>query len=201
MGLVGNGPFALLTKARMKDPVEGTAQVVNRELWSSQGSSVFVMDCVVSAPGVEPVAVHKTMITALGKLPDPGQTIPIIVDRTKPKRFVIVWKKIPKWKDVERQQAQSLASGMRQGEAGFGVPGVVVGDAGQMADLQQQLARFQSLMQQQGVHIMQQPPEKREAVARDLQAAGIAGADAEGLCQSPTRRSSRPLSTSSSNTG
>jgi hypothetical protein len=87
---------------RMKDPVEGTATVVRMdpealgvdEDGNAFSSGGYVMDCQVSAPGLEPTAVRHRGDAFASNWPAAGDTLPITVDRAKPKRFVIHWDRV-----------------------------------------------------------------------------------------------------------
>ncbi len=111
------GIFAKFSEARMKDPVDGTAKVVAIDSPSADAtSSNYSMDCVVSGPGIEPTAVHHTGGSApTDRWPSPGDEIPIVIDRKNPSHFVVEWKKLPRWQDKSKLDAQALAAQMRAG--------------------------------------------------------------------------------------
>jgi hypothetical protein len=101
------GLLSWLLEKRMKDPVEGTAKVLAMDpeavgpVWDAQmhtnvdpTSAGYVMDCEVSAPGLNPTTVRHEGSVSVSQWPSIGATLPIVVDRTKPKRFVIKWDRL-----------------------------------------------------------------------------------------------------------
>ncbi len=114
------GIFAKFSEARMKDPVDGTAKVVAIDSPSADAtSSNYSMDCVVSGPGIEPTAVHHTGGSApTDRWPSAGDEIPIVIDRKNPSHFVVEWKKLPRWQDKSKLDAEALAAQMRAGTDG-----------------------------------------------------------------------------------
>lgn len=109
----------------IKDPVEGTYRLVACS--SSSGGATFEncsMDGVVTAPGIIPTAVHHvSLLTPTAKWPQPGQELPVTIERENPSRLKILWDRIPSTAQTARllaeQQAQEVAASMR---AGAGTP-------------------------------------------------------------------------------
>lgn len=132
MGLLGDSFKAM----RMKDPVEGTAQVVAGTQAPDHASSANVnLNLVVQAEGIEATSVELNCIAPVKKWPFPGSTLPVTVDRADPQRVKIRWDDIPDHGETSRQQADQLAAMMNQGG---GQPGAqVVG--GDVSDIVEQL--------------------------------------------------------------
>ena len=103
----------------MKDPVEGTAQVVgSTQPPDSATSSNVNLTLVVQAEGVPAVSIEHSCIAPTKKWPFPGQTLPVTFDRADPDRLKIRWDEIPEAGDVAKQQAEALASQLNQGGGG-----------------------------------------------------------------------------------
>jgi hypothetical protein len=114
---------------RMKDPVEGQFNLVACSVGS--GNAVYetcAMDGVVSGPGIVPTSVHHRCQAPRAKWPEPGQILPVTVDRQSPERLKIRWDQLPKNSEVARQladqQAQQMAAAQQQW-SGAAVGGVV----------------------------------------------------------------------------
>jgi hypothetical protein len=124
----------------MKDPVDGTAQVVgSTQPPDSASSSNVNLTLVVQAEGVSAVSIEHSCIAPVKKWPFPGQTLPVTFDRADPDRLKIRWDEIPESGDVAKQQADALAAQMNQG--GGGAQGMQAGgaDVGELIEsLQQQ---------------------------------------------------------------
>ena len=108
----------------MKDPVEGTAKVSSVDFphgrTPNDGRPYTRLDCVVSGPGIEPVAIEHTCSIVAGKVPAPGEVLTVLIDRANPKRIVIDWDKVASrdlsradQRRADRQKAEKLASEMR----------------------------------------------------------------------------------------
>jgi hypothetical protein len=104
------------------DPVDGTFQLVACSV--NSGGAVYencTMDGVVSGPGVTPTSVHYTTLTApTAKWPQPGQTLPVTFDRTRPDRLKIRWDEIPTTTSTAQAYAQQLAAEQAAAAAGSG---------------------------------------------------------------------------------
>lgn len=68
---------------------------------------------VVSAEGIDAVAVRHSGLIASAKWPRPGQSLPVIVDRADPQRFTIEWDKVQTTADAAMDQAVAIAAAMR----------------------------------------------------------------------------------------
>lgn len=124
---------------RMKDPVDVTAQVV-----SSSGApdnathGTAVMNLVVQLPGMEAQSIECTSVpTPVKKWPQPGQQLPVTVDRADPTKCKVRWDDVPEWDDIAKQQAAALAAQMNQGGGGSGQ--VVMGGGGDVNEIVQAL--------------------------------------------------------------
>jgi hypothetical protein len=121
----------------MKDPVDGTAQVVGSTQPPENATSGNVnLNLVVQADGVPATAVELDCLAPTSKWPYPGETLPVTVDRDDPTKVKIRWDDVPKAGDVAEQQAQALAAQMNAGGAGQAIPGG--GDVNQIVQALQQ---------------------------------------------------------------
>jgi Short C-terminal domain len=120
MGLLGDA-----WKARkMKDPVDGTAQVVgSTQPPDSATSSNVNLTLVVQAEGVPATTIEHSCIAPTKKWPFPGETLPVTFDRADPDRLKVRWDDVSDSADVSRQQAEALAAQMNQGGGGQVVMG------------------------------------------------------------------------------
>jgi hypothetical protein len=133
MGLLGDSFKAM----RMKDPVDGTAQVVgSTQPPDSATSSNVNLTVVVQAEGVEATSVEFSCIAPTKKWPFPGETLPVTVDRADPERIKVRWDDVPEAGDVSKAQADALAAQLNQGGAGQGQ--IVGGDVGEIVKALQQ---------------------------------------------------------------
>jgi hypothetical protein len=134
MGLLGDAWKA----RRMKDPVDGIAQVVgSTQPPDSATSSNCNLTLVVQAEGVEATSIEHSCIAPTKKWPWPGTTLPVTFDRTDPDRLKIRWDDIQETADQAKQQAEVLAAQLNQGGSGQAVSGG--GDVNEIvAALQQQ---------------------------------------------------------------
>jgi hypothetical protein len=100
----------------MKDPVDGTAQVVgSTQPPDSASSSNVNLTLVVQAEGVPATSIEHSCIAPTKKWPYPGETLPVTFDRADPDRLKIRWDEVPESGDVAKQQADALAAQMNQG--------------------------------------------------------------------------------------
>lgn len=101
---------------RMKDPVEGTAQLVSYQLTNiaNEFDVVVQMQLVVQAEGLEPTAVEAAHGIPHGELPmTPGRTFKVKVDRKNPKKL----KFLEDDSDGEAQAAKGRAEAERLAQA------------------------------------------------------------------------------------
>jgi Short C-terminal domain len=120
MGLLGDA-----WKARkMKDPVDGTAQVVgSTQPPDSATSSNVNLTLVVQADGVPATTIEHSCIAPTKKWPFPGEALPVTFDRADPDRLKVRWDDVPDSADVAKKQADALAAQMNHGGGGQVVMG------------------------------------------------------------------------------
>jgi hypothetical protein len=155
VGLLGDAFKA----RRMKDPVDGTAQVIgSTQPPDSATSSNVNLTLVVQAEGVSAVSIEHSCIAPTKKWPFPGQTLPVTFDRADPDRLKIRWDDVPEAGDVAKQQADALAAQMNQGGGAQAIQagGADVGEIVQA--LQQQYPGAQ-------IEVEGAPPESRSMPA------------------------------------
>src|SRR5262245_29083933 len=100
----------------MKDPVDGTAQVVGgTQPPDSATSANCNLNLVVQAEGFPATSIEHSCIAPTKKWPWPGTTLPVTFDRADPDRLKIRWDDIPDTADAAKQQADALAAAMNQG--------------------------------------------------------------------------------------
>jgi hypothetical protein len=161
MGLLGDA-----WKARkMKDPVDGVAQVVgSTQPPDSATSSNVNLTLVVQAEGVPATTIEHSCIAPTKKWPYPGETLPVTLDRADPDRLKVRWDDVPDSADVSRQQAEALAAQLNQGGGGPVVS--AGGDVSEIvAALQQQYPGAQ--IEVQGGEVFGQPATPSSAPDED----------------------------------
>jgi hypothetical protein len=86
---------------KMKDPVAGTARVVDNDGLHNRPGQVMAcpLDLVVEAEGVPAYQVHIKVHPKFGKWPEIDQILPVIIDRSDLTRVEIVWDQIPSLSD------------------------------------------------------------------------------------------------------
>lgn len=120
MGLLGDAFKGM----RIKDPVDGTAQVVGSTQPPDSATSGNVnLTLVVQAEGIAATSVEHSCLAPTKKWPFPGETLPVTFDRADPTKLKIRWDDVPEAGDVAKQQAEALAAQLNQG----GAPGTVAG--------------------------------------------------------------------------
>lgn len=131
MGLLGKA-----LEVRMKEPVDGTAKVVGCDAPAlGSTSSNYTLQCVVSAPGIDPQAAEHKGMAPVDKWPKAGMDLPIVIDRRHPERFIIRWDRVEPdalsaaldaRRGSDQARAQTLAAEMRSGRSG-GAPAAARG--------------------------------------------------------------------------
>jgi hypothetical protein len=112
MGLLGDAWKA----RRMKEPVDGVAQVVGSTQPPDSATSGNVnLTLVVQAEGVPATTIEHSCLAPTKKWPYPGETLPVTFDRADPDRLKVRWDDVPDSADVSRQQAEALAAQLNQG--------------------------------------------------------------------------------------
>jgi hypothetical protein len=116
---------------RIKDPVEGTAQVAGCTAYSGEGVYQNIrMNLVVQALGVEPFTLEHKCLVHAQKWPSPGQMLPVVFDRQRHQRLKIKWDEVAEGRDVSRERAEAMRDALAGGAAGevAGMPGAQVID-------------------------------------------------------------------------
>ena len=142
MGLLGD-----YWKARkMKDPVDGMAQVVGSTQPPDSATSGNVnLTLVVQGEGVAATTVEHSCLAPTKKWPYPGETLPVTFDRSDPDRLKVRWDDVPNSADASRQQAEALAAQLNHDgsapvvSAGGDVSGIVAALQQQFPDAQIQV--------------------------------------------------------------
>jgi hypothetical protein len=120
-----------LKARRMKEPVDGTAQVVGSTQPPDSATSANVdLNLVVQAEGVPAVSIEHSCMAPTKKWPYPGATLPVTFDRADPDRLKIRWDDVPEAGAMAKQQADALAAQLNQGGGGQ-----VVSDGGDVSGI------------------------------------------------------------------
>lgn len=99
---------------RMAEPLPGTLLVTASAMPSRRALYHMTrITGVISAEGIEPVAVQYSGLIRTSKWPSPGETLPVIVDRADPRLFTIEWSKVGDSGTAAMDQAEALAAAMR----------------------------------------------------------------------------------------
>lgn len=107
----GRYPEMGLFRRKIKDPVNGTAQIVQ---CSQPGNprainSRCTMFLVIEGPGIEPFSLELKRQVAVARWPTPGMTVPCRIDRTDLGRVEIDLDTIPDWQESARANAAQIA--------------------------------------------------------------------------------------------
>lgn len=110
---------------RMKDPAEGTLQVVALSSAPEYGAMATGVRLagVLRVPGLEPTAVQYVGGVRTLKWPQTGQLLPVVVDRADPAgegAVVVDWARVP----TQLQRAEDLAQRLRDQGDSENPPGV-----------------------------------------------------------------------------
>lgn len=103
-----------LGPVKLNDAVRGQLLVVavSQPPEAGVASSNYVLDGVLSGPGVEGLAVHGPGFARASKWPSPGQTLPVVFERADPARFNILWREIETGAVAGRKAALMMAERM-----------------------------------------------------------------------------------------
>jgi hypothetical protein len=111
---------------RIKDPVEGTAQVVSATQWTSGSIANVSMTLVVQALGVEPFTLSHGCICRADRWPSAGMTLPVTFDREHHDRLDVHWDQMPSGAESAMERAEALRDTLAAGGAAAPAPGVHV---------------------------------------------------------------------------
>lgn len=122
------GLFNWVHNKHMTDPVDGSLQLTSCSAGANDAAySNCRMQGVVSAPGLAPTAVEHLCTAPIKKWPQPGQSLPVRVDRADPTRLQVRWDDLPTNRELgrqfARQQAEWLASSQQAQEQQQAQPG------------------------------------------------------------------------------
>lgn len=118
------GLFGKLNEMRMKDPVAGTAKVAAIDFphgnLPNDGRPYTRLECVATAPGIDPVVFEYKGSVDRGKVPLRGDELPIQIDRLDPQRVEIQWNEVASRRlgardqhRADRERAAKMAAQMR----------------------------------------------------------------------------------------
>lgn len=111
--------------SRIKDPVQGTAQVVSTSYPPHDATSANCrMHLVVTVPGVPAFPVDEQFMVKLSKWPSPGDVLPIEASQSEPTKFKIKWKEVRTGAEDGAALAQQMAAMMNQQPGQAPMPGV-----------------------------------------------------------------------------
>lgn len=132
MSFLGN-LFDALWKPRLTDPVSGTAHVVSASMppYHSRGGGMCEMNLVITIPGQHSVAVRKANIVHLSTWPMPGTTLPILAERSDPRKYHILWDQVASGAQSGAARAEQIAERINAGgqvaDAGTGPSSAFIG--------------------------------------------------------------------------
>ena len=126
----------------MKEPVAGTMKVTSVE---QAGGAALVITGVVTAPGLAPTPAQREADVPIAKMRAvfAKYDLPVLVDRTDPRRLRFIWDEVPDERQIDLLEASRLADRMRAAGAGGVHAPTVDGAQGlppEIADLAQQIA-------------------------------------------------------------
>jgi hypothetical protein len=104
---------------RIREPVEGAAQVVSSTDWTA-GTSSWArvrMRLVVVAEGHEPFQIEHACQCRADKWPRPGMTLPVLFDARDHERLDVRWKRVPSARDRAAEQAEAMVQALTGGGA------------------------------------------------------------------------------------
>ena len=108
------GLLRALFPKKIKDPVDGTAQIVSCSGTSDHAThQTCRMQLVVNVEGIEPFALDHTQILKVSRWPHPGMSIPVTVSRSDPMNLRLDFDAIPDWQDAGMDRAEQIAAAMR----------------------------------------------------------------------------------------
>ena len=99
---------------RIREPVEGVAQVVSSTDWTA-GTSSWArvrMRLVVVADGREPFQIEHSCQCRADRWPRPGITLPVVFDASDHERLDVQWKKVPSARDRAAQEAEAMVQAL-----------------------------------------------------------------------------------------
>lgn len=101
---------------RIREPVEGTAQVVSATAPTSNSASWanVTMTLVVQAEGHEPFSLRHSCLCRADRWPRPGMALPVTFDARDHERLDVEWKRVPGAKDRAQQQADAMVEALRR---------------------------------------------------------------------------------------
>ena len=99
---------------RIREPVEGTAQVVSSTAPNSHNASWsnVRMRLVVVAEGREPFQLEHSCMVRADKWPRPGMTLPVVFDAHDHDRLDVLWKQVPSARDRAAQEADAMVQAL-----------------------------------------------------------------------------------------
>jgi len=99
---------------RIREPVEGAAQVVSATVPNSHQSSWanVRMRLVVVADGHEPFQLEHSCMCRADKWPRPGMTLPVTFDARDHDRLDVEWKRVPSARDRSAAEAEAMVQAL-----------------------------------------------------------------------------------------
>jgi hypothetical protein len=81
------------------------------------------MHLVVEVDGIAPYSLEHRQMTPARKWPNPGDVLPVVVDRKKHEKLAIEFDQVPDSREVARRRAEQEAERLRSGGAAVGPTG------------------------------------------------------------------------------
>lgn len=144
----------LFGQPRIKDGERGHAIVMARDRPSESATHHYMrLSLQVHVPSRAPYLLEQRFNVKTTKMPEPGEQLPVTVDRDDPERLRIEWDDVPTWRDkVQAQHEASLQGGLTSGLAG--APNVqITHHTIDATNDPAALAQVQALLQAQGIDL------------------------------------------------
>jgi hypothetical protein len=107
----------LFGRHKMKDPVEGSAKVVNVNSIPvvSDLRQRCDVDLLVDVPGREAFVASITLRVNSNQWPSRNQLLPVLIDRANPEQIEVIWDRVPTFDELrERGRAERLAKAVAE---------------------------------------------------------------------------------------
>lgn len=146
----------LFGQPRIKDGERGHAVVMARDRPSESATHHYIrLSLQVHVPSRAPYLLEQRFNVRTAKMPEPGDQLPVTVDRGDPERLRIEWDDVPTWRDKVRAQHEASLQG---GPLGGLQPGSNVQVTHHTIDATSDpaaLAEVQELLRAQGIDLGQ----------------------------------------------
>ncbi|MEV7972651.1 hypothetical protein [Cellulomonas sp. NPDC089187] len=118
---------------QIADPVAGTLTVTHAGVPSRHAqNAATTLVGVLHLPGQPPVPVQAHAMVPTAQWPQPGQDLPVVVERSDPNRLVVHWASVPSAAEQAMRVAEQMAAQQQgMGQQSMGQPRMGQHDTGQ----------------------------------------------------------------------